>query len=127
MNGIVTFDHFNYFKNNFTTTRHLAKNNNFQRKFTECSNNSRDTWKTLNSLIRPKNTSKYVTLNHTGYSVSDPSVIPEVFNNCFSNISSNPDRNIPHSNISPFNFLGAPVEHSFFCPSPTLIVKKLLI
>ena len=25
------------------------------------------------------------------------------------------DRSIPHSNISPLNFLGAPVENSFFC------------
>ena len=56
-NGIVTFDHYNSFKNNFTTTLRHARNNYFQRKFTECSNNSRDTWKTLNSLIRYKNNS----------------------------------------------------------------------
>ena len=47
-NGIVTFDHYNFFKNNFITTLlRLAKNSYFQRKCTECSNNSRDTWKTL--------------------------------------------------------------------------------
>ena len=34
----------------------------------------------------------------------------------FSNVASNLDRNIPHSNISPLNFLGAPVENIFFCP-----------
>ena len=51
-------------KNNFTTTLRHARNNYFQRKFTECSNNSRDTWKTLNSLIQYKNTSKDVILNH---------------------------------------------------------------
>ena len=49
-NGIVTFDHSNSFKNNFTTTLRHASNNYFQRKFTECSNNSRDTWKTLNQF-----------------------------------------------------------------------------
>ena len=114
-NGIVTFDHYNSFKNNFTTTLCHARNNYFQRIFTECSNNSRDTWKTLNSLIRNKNTSKDVILNHNGSTVSDPSAIAEVFNNYFSNIASNLDRNIPHSNISPLNFLGAPVENSFFC------------
>ena len=47
-NGTVTFDHYNSFKNNLTTTLRLAKNSHFQRKFTECSNNSKDTWKTLN-------------------------------------------------------------------------------
>ena len=67
-NGIVTFDHYNSFKNNFTTTLHLAKNSYFQRKFTECSNNSRDMWKTLNSLILCKKTSKDVTLDHNGSS-----------------------------------------------------------
>ena len=41
-NNIVTIDHYNSFKNNFTTTLHHAINNYFQRKFTECSNNSRD-------------------------------------------------------------------------------------
>ena len=65
-NGIVTFDHYNSFKNNFTTTLHLAKNGYFLRKFTERSNNSRDTWKTLNCLIRCRKTSKDVNLNHNG-------------------------------------------------------------
>ena len=109
-NGIVTFDHF---KNNFTTTLCLGKNSYFQRKFTECSNNSRDTWKTLNSLFRYKNTNKDVTLNHNGSSISDSSVIAKVFNNNFSNIASNHDSDIPHSNISPLCFRVAPVENSF--------------
>ena len=97
-NGIVAFDHYNSFKNNFTTTLRHARNNYFQRKFTECSNNSRDTWKTLNSLIRYKNPSKDIILNHNGSTVSDPSAIAEVFNNYFSNVASNLDSNIPHSN-----------------------------
>ena len=63
-NGIVTFDHYNSFKNNFTTTLCHARNNYFQRKFAECLNNSRNTWKTLNSLIRYEDTSKDVILNH---------------------------------------------------------------
>ena len=67
------------------------------------------TWKSLNSLIRYKNTSKDVIQNHDGSTVSDPSDIAEVFNNYFSNVASNLDRYIPHPNISPMNFLGAPV------------------
>ena len=114
-NGIVSFDHYNSFKNNFTTTLCHARNNYFRRKFTECSNNSRNTWKTLNSLIRYKNTSKDVILNHNVSKVSYPSDIAEVFNNYFSNVASNLDYNIPHSNIYPFNLMGAPVENSFFC------------
>ena len=122
---VSKFDYYNSFKNIFTTTLRHARNNYLLRKFTECSDNSRDTWKTLNSLIRSKNTSKDVILNHNGSKVSDPSAIAEVFNNYFSNVASNLDRNIPHSNISPLNFLGAPVENSFFCtPSDR---KKLLI
>ena len=74
-NGTVTFDHYNSFKNNFTTTLRLAKNSYFQRKFTECSNNSKYKWKTLNCLIRCRKTSKDVTLNHNGSSISDPSAI----------------------------------------------------
>ena len=105
-NGIVAFDHYNSIKNNFTTTLRHARNNYFQRKFIECSNNSRDTWKTLNSLIRYKNNNKDVILKHNGSTVSDPSAIAEVFNNYFSNLA---------SNTSPLNFLGAPVENSFFC------------
>ena len=124
--GIVTFDHYISFKKNFTTTLRLAKNSYFQRKFTECSNNSRDTWKTLNCLIRFRKTSKDVTLNHNGSSISDPSAIAEIFNNYFSNIASNLDRDIPHSNISPLYFLRAHVENSLFDPPP-MIVKKLLI
>ena len=81
-NRTVTFDHYDSFKNNFTTTLRLAKNIYFQRKFTECSNNSRDTWKTLNCLIRSKKTSKDVTLNHNSSSISDPPVIAELFKHC---------------------------------------------
>ena len=50
-NGIVTFDHYNSFKNNFTTSLRHARNNYFQRKFTECSNNLKDTWKTLKLIV----------------------------------------------------------------------------
>ena len=88
-NSLVTFNHYNSFKNNFTLLLCHARNNYFQRKFTEFSNNSRDTWKTLNSLIRCKNTSKVVILNHNGFTGSDPTVIAEVLNNYFSNIASN--------------------------------------
>ena len=95
-NRIFTFDHYNYFKNNFTTPLRHARNNYFQRKFTECSNNTRDTWKTLNKLIQYKNTSKDVILNQNGFTVSDLSAIAEVFNNYFSNVASNLDHNIPH-------------------------------
>ena len=86
---------------------------------------TRDTLKTLNRLIRYKNTSKDVILNRSGSTVSDPSAIAEVFNNYFSNVASNLDRNIPHSNVSPLNFLGAPVKISF--SAFPLIGKKLLI
>ena len=117
-NGIITFDHYNSFNNNFNfkTTLCHARKNYFHRKFTEGSNNSRDTWKTVNSLIiLCKNTSKDVILNHNGSTVSDPSVNVEVFINYFPNEASNFDRNIPHSKISPLNFLGVPVENSFLC------------
>ena len=100
---------------------------NFQRKFTECSNNSRDTWKTLNCLIRSKKTSKDETLNHNGSSITDPAVIAELFNNYFSNIAYNHDCNIPNSNTYPLYFLGAPVENSFFShPSDSEEIVNLI-
>ena len=71
-NDIDTFDHHNYFKNNFTTILRHARNNNFHIKFTKFSNNSMDSWKTVNSQMRCKNTSNDVILNHNGSSVSDP-------------------------------------------------------
>ena len=101
-NGIVSSDHYNSFKYNFKTTLRHARNNYFQRKFTECSNNARYTWKTLSSLIRHKNTSKDVILNLGGFTVSDPSAIAEVFNNSFSNAACNLDRNIPQANFFKF-------------------------
>ena len=70
----------------------------------------------LNCLIRCKKTSKDVTLNHNGSSISDPPAIAELFKNYFSNIASNLDRDILNSNTSLLYFLGAPVENSFFCP-----------
>ena len=49
--GIVAFGHYNSIKDNFTTTPRLAKYSNFQRKFAECSNNSRDTCTEKNFLV----------------------------------------------------------------------------
>ena len=78
-------------------------------------------------MIRCKKTSKDSTLNPNGSSISDPSAITEVFNNYFSNIASNLDRDIPDSNISPLYFLGAPVENSFFCsPSESVEIVNLI-
>ena len=37
-----------------------------------------------------------MTLYHNGSSISDPSANAELFNNYFSNIASNLDRDIPH-------------------------------
>ena len=73
-NGIFTFDHFNSFKNNFTTAQRHATKNYSKKKCTEFSNNSRDTWKTLNSLIRCNNKSKDVILNHN---MAPQSVTPQ--------------------------------------------------
>ena len=70
----------------------------------------------IKQLIRYKNNSKDILLNHNGTTVSDLSAIGDVFNNYCSNVASNLDHNISHSNISPLNFLGAPVENSFYCP-----------
>ena len=61
-NDIVTFDHYNSFKNNFTNNLGRVWNNYFQRRFPECSNNSRDAYKIVNRLIRCKNISKDVIL-----------------------------------------------------------------
>ena len=109
-NDIVSFDHYNSFKNNFTTTLHHARNNYFQRNSRSARIIQGTPGKSLNSLIRYKNTSKDAILNHDGSTVSDPSAIAEVFDNYFSNIGSNLDYNIPHPNISPLNFLSAPGE-----------------
>ena len=68
-----------------------------------------------------------MTLNHNGSSISDPPVIAELFNNYFSNIAANLDRDIPNSNTSPLCFLGAPVENSFFChPSDSEEIVNLI-
>ena len=89
-NGIVTFDLYNYFTNNFAATLRRARNDNLQRKVTECSMNSRDTWNSLNGLIRCNSQ----IVNHNLSSVSDPSVIAEVFKNYFSNAVTNLVSNI---------------------------------
>ena len=71
-----------------------------------------------------------MTLYHNGSSISDTSVIAEVFNNYFWNIASNIDSDIPHWNISPFYFLGAPVENSFFCSpsdSEEIVIISIII
>ena len=60
-------------------------------------------------------------------SLSGPSVIAEVFSNYFLNVDYNLDRNIPHSNIPPLNFLDTPMENSFFCtPSDSEEIANLI-
>ena len=74
--------------------------------------------------FRCKNTRTNLTLIHNGSSIVDPSVITEVFNNYFSNITFNFDSNIPHSNISPLHFLGAPSCGKFIFLPPVILIRR---
>ena len=107
---------YKHYRNILTNVMRDAKRLYYHSLFHENKNNSRKTWETLNEII---NRNKKDTLAYPSQfldihgNVYDEDQIAEGFNNFFSTIGSNLEKNIPAPNNSPINYLRNPTYEPF--------------
>lgn len=94
--GLISEAFYKRFRNLLNRVIRVAKKTHYRNAFQNCRGNLRDTWKLIGSLMkssRPKSTS--LSLNIEGSKVSEEVTVAEYFNDFFSSIASNLNRNIP--------------------------------
>ena len=111
-------DFYKQFRNRVTVTLRESKANYFYKYFQNNSNNMKQLWSGIKSVIcirKPNNVNVISKLKDSnGNLTADPTVIANIFNTFFANVSHDITKNIPSSNKSPLNFMGDRVGNSFF-------------
>jgi len=113
--GLISFHSYNTFKNITTSLIRKAKSEYYVSKFDLLRGDAKATWNLLGSLSNRRSKGHRVTqLSYRGQTVSDPQSIANSFNDFFSNIGQDLDREIPDVPISPLDYMGNPSPSSFF-------------
>ena len=89
----------------------------------------RETWKNINKFMaKGRDTSNIVLRAEQGNEHSDPEYVADTFVDYFSSVAFDLDDNIPSSNINPLDYVGNPIDFSYFAfPSTADEVKSLII
>jgi len=115
--GLITFERYNVFKNYLTALLRRTKERYYQNKFTSHVNDSRKTWKLINSLVVGKQKSKVIEeIEVNGSRVTNSLDIANNFSDFFSNVAINLDRLVPQVDKSAVDYLGEPFLMSMFVP-----------
>ena len=99
---------YNRYRNILTAVLRSAKKMHYQSEFAKNSGNSKETWKTLKSLIKSKqktNVFPNKLIGAKGELLTDDIDIAETFNSFFTEIGENLCKNIPKSSLDPLQFV----------------------
>ena len=105
-----------------------SKCNYFKSRFNNCINNSKQSWKLINDLIKPKTgkSAAIELIDNDGNLISDQTAIANNFNEFFSNVGPKLANDIPPSNNNPLSYISYNV-HSFFClPTNCIEVSNII-
>ena len=113
--GNINFDVYNSYKNNLCHKIKNAKKTYYCKKFENCINDSRKTWKTINLILsnKRKSESHIVLTNDNDEDICDSQEIANKFCNFFSTIADKLDETIPTTKNDPMNYLSGPLLHQF--------------
>jgi len=113
--GIVSLQLYNTFKNQVTRMIRKAKNRFFLDRFRSNSNDARETWKSINSLVgRVNKKSGPVEILSGSNLENNPQTIAQCFNSYFTHIADDLNKQIPLTNVSPLRYMGDRMPNSFF-------------
>ena len=116
-NKIIPLDIYKNFKINVAKYIDDARKNYLIRKFDSCGNDLKKTWNGINDLFRNSSKKKNlntISLEKDGSLVNSSLEVSNEFNNYFSSVAIDLDRNIPIATISPMHFLSNPIRNSIF-------------
>ena len=119
------------FRNRVSVSLKESKASYFYNYFQKNSNNMKQLWSGIKSVIDVKRSSNINVINKlknsNGNITSDPVVIGKVFNKFFVNVSHDITKNIPRSNKSPVDSMGDRVGNSFFtAPSVPFEISDII-
>lgn len=111
-------DLYKQFRNRVSVSLNESKANYFYNYFQQNSNNMKQLWSGIKSVVSIKQANKINVVNKlkdaNGNTTSDPAVIANIFNKFFVNVAHDITKNIPRSNKSPLEFMGNRIGNSFF-------------
>ena len=116
-------DLYKKFRNRVANSLKASKASYFYDYFQKNSNNMKQLWSGIKSVIDVRKSSNINVISKlkdsNGNTTSDPAVIANIFNKFFVNVSHDITKNIPRSNKSPLSLMGSRVGNSFFT-APTV-------
>lgn len=101
----VSFDDYNYFKNQFSSLIKRTRQNYFRDKFERSKSDIRATWRNINNVMGCKRRSGIDRLVHDNITYENDSDISRIFNKYFASVAGDLRRNIPDCNVSPVSFM----------------------
>ena len=99
------FIHYKQYNNRLKSIIQTAKTEFYKRKFEFNSNDMKSTWKSINSLIKPKMNKNNYCLKIDGTVTTDENIISESFNAHFSSVAPKLSSQIPTNDINPLNYV----------------------
>ncbi len=106
------------FRNQVSKSLRESKASYFYNYFQQNSNNMKELWSEIKSVISIKKSSSINVIDKlkdsNGNITSDPIIIANVFNKFFVNVSHSITKNIPRSTKSPLDFMGDKIGSSLF-------------
>ena len=119
------------FRNRVSVSLNESKASYFYDYFQKNSNNMKQLWSGIKSVIDVRRSSNINVISKlkdsSGNTTSDPVVIANIFNKFFVNVSHDITKNIPRSNKSPVNFMGDTIGNSFFtAPSVPFEISDII-
>ena len=124
-------DLYKKFRNRVSESLRESKASYFYNYFQKSSNNMKQLWSGIKSVISIRKSSNVNVISKlkdsNGNVTSDPAIIASIFNKYFVNVSHNITRNIPRSKKSPMDFMGDRVGNSFFtAPSTAFEISDII-
>ena len=119
------------FRNRVSVSLNESKASYFYDYFQKNSNNMKQLWSGIKSVIDVRRSSNINVISElkdsSGNTTSDPVVIANIFNKFFVNVSHDITKNIPRSNKSPVDFMGDKIGNSFFtAPSVPFEISDII-
>ena len=122
------------FKNQFLNYKkylkkciYFAKKQYYCNKLNNSVNDSKSTWKTLSSILRPNRDRPNIKLKVNNDITSDPSKVSEAFNDYFSSVANTLASNIPPSSSNPIEKTSRLQNTFVFFPTDFVEVRNVIL
>ena len=111
---IINIDIYKDFRNKLTTELRNAKAEYFTNKFNETQGDMKETWRTINNVIKPScNSSNNIKIIHNNDPINEDE-IPNAFVEYFTSIAHKLTTQLPFSTNTPLHYLKDRINESYF-------------